>query len=117
MMSSFSAANTLYQIAVSDNSSDLYMYGIPTPTDTPQVLYRSIKQAMSALLEFSNKFEKFIPVAYGEAYPYEDTTFEVYLHEKGAAPYGWVIMEMEPNEPPLRVGIFLIKLQVAPHSG
>jgi hypothetical protein len=89
------------------------MYGIPAPTDTPQLLYRSVHNAMPALRELVSKFDKFIPVAYGEAYPYEGTTFEAYLNEKGSAPYGWVILQPDADEPPVRIGIYLIKLQLA----
>lgn len=111
-MSSFSAPKSLYQIVLSDNSSDLYMYGIPSPTDIPRVLYRSLQEVMPALRDLVSKFDKFIPVAYGEAYPYEGTTFEDYLNEKEVAPYGWVVLQSDNEEPPVRIGIYLLKLEV-----
>ena len=112
-MSSFSAKSIpLYQIVLQDSASDFYNYGIPTPTDLPQRVYTSIEVAKSVLLEFVKKFEKFIPVAYGDAYPYENTTFEEYLAKNGAAPYGWVYISQEGEEHPLRLGISILALSI-----
>jgi hypothetical protein len=103
---------TVYQIVVADSASDLYTFGVPTASDTPHVIYRTLAQAQSALLEFVRKFEKFTPVAYGDAYPYENTSFEALLQEKGAAPYGWAYIQDEDDDRPSRVGIFILSLRL-----
>jgi hypothetical protein len=112
-MTTGAAANpVLYQIVLADNASDVYTFGVPNSSDTPQVVYRSLPAAQAAIQEFSRKFETFIPVAYGEAYPYEGTTFEEYLQKKGAAPYGWAVIPEEDEERPVRVGVFLLALRL-----
>jgi hypothetical protein len=110
-MPSSNRETPVYQIVVSDSASDLYSFGVPAAADTPHTLYSSMGAAKDALLEFVRKFEKFIPVAYGDAYPYENISFETYLQEKGFAPFGWTILNDEDNHP-LRVGIFLLALTI-----
>jgi hypothetical protein len=107
-----SGAAALYQIVLADNASDVYTFGVPNASDTPQVVYRSLAAAQAAMQEFSRKFETFIPVAYGEAYPYEGITFEEHLQKKGAAPYGWAVIPEEGEERPVRVGVFLLSLRL-----
>ena len=55
----------------------------------PRVLYRTIGEAEEALELWKKKIDNFMPVLYGQVYPYENTTAREQIQKKGYAVYGW----------------------------
>ncbi len=104
-----------FMLVYMDGGSDIYTYGIPNKEDAPQAVYLNYAAAKQALETLANTYETFTPVLYGEAYPYESTTFEQLLSQKGSAIYGWVRIEDEDGEEAVRLGIGL--LAVDAHLG
>jgi hypothetical protein len=100
-----------YLIAIKDNASDNYSYGIPDEVDAPQVVFTSLEEAKTAVQVVASKFESFIPVAYGVAFPYDSFTFEQLLQKEGFAPYGWGVIETEEESYRLCVGLVRMSLQ------
>lgn len=89
---------TSYLIVINDASAENYMYGVPSIPDIPTVLYTSYLDAKRALLDIAGKFDRFTPVAYGAAYPYENTTFEREITNNEFALLGWIIVEENEDE-------------------
>lgn len=84
---------TGFQIVLSDGVSDVYTHSIPHPNLVPTNIYAKYQDAKDALEAITTKLPKFVPVAYGEAFPYENISFGKLLQEKGYAAYGWMIIE------------------------
>jgi hypothetical protein len=104
-----------FLIVINDTTGDNYSYVIPSMPQIKNVLYRSFADAKRKLLEVVASFGEFVPVAYGSAYPYENTTFEKEIASKEFALLGWVIVQSdEEDELPARVPIGLMKI---PYSG
>ena len=103
-----------YMIVINDSSADAYLYGIPNFEEIPRKLYVSYLDAKKAIMEAVAKFGEFTPVAYGDAYPYENTTFEKEISQKEYALIGCVAMssDEEDDEPPVRIPIGLLKLPI-----
>jgi len=99
-----------YMIVLQDNMSDNYAMGIPPDNIIEQVVYTSYKDAKAAIDECSKKFEAFIPVAYGKAFPYEGVSFEKMLETESFAPYGWAVTEFEGEK--YRIGVGLFKMLI-----
>jgi hypothetical protein len=99
-----------YMIVLQDNMSNNYSLGIPEKGNIEQVVYTSYKEAKAAIEECAKEFETFIPVAYGKAFPYEESTFETTLEEDSFAPYGWAVMESDDEK--YRVGVGLFKIRI-----
>jgi hypothetical protein len=100
---------TGFMIVIADNNS----YVIPSMPEIPTALYMSYLDAKRALLDIMGKFDLFIPVAYGSAYPYENTTFEHEITNKEFAMIGWVISkdeEADEDEDPVRIPLGLLKV-------
>jgi len=103
-----------YMIVIKDPSTDAYSYGVPNVDDAPTVLYLSLGDAKRALQATATRFDSFIPVAYGEAYPYENTTFEQLLAANPFAMYGWgILLDEDDKDHPIRVGFGLMKVTVS----
>ena len=98
-----------YMVVVQDNASDNYTNGIPAAEDTEQVVYTSIEEAKTALMKMGENFEEIHLVAYGSAYPYDNTTFNAEL-EKGFAPYGWGLVASEDGQ--IRICIGLLRILI-----
>ena len=73
-------------------------YGIPGMPEIPRIVYSSYLDAKQAIAEIVEKFQKFTPVAYGSAYPYENTSFEKEIVKNGYATVGWIVKNEEVNE-------------------
>lgn len=99
-----------YLIVIQDNASDNYTYGIPDDTDTPQVIFTSYEDAKVVLQEAAEKFDEFLPVAYGKAYPYDTVTFEEELDTKDFAPFGWGIVSTEDDK--VRICVGLLRMEI-----
>jgi hypothetical protein len=91
--------------------NDTDAYGVLKMDEVPRVLYATYFDAKRALTEVVATFDDFIPVAYGAAYPYEDTTFEKEILKTGYATLGWVTLPSEDEEP-VRIAIGLLKLPI-----
>lgn len=97
-----------FLVTFTDKQSDFYFHGLPEE-GTPRTVYRYVKDACNAAATFAETFEKFLPVAYGQAYPYEGYTLDSYLQKHGAAPYGWAILE-DNDGSTVRLGISIVKV-------
>jgi len=102
---------TSYLIVISDPNSD---YTIPSMPEIPTLLYTSYLDAKRALLDIVGKFGSFTPVAYGAAYPYENTTFEKEITNNQFALIGWIIVEEDEENEASRIPVGLLKVA---HSG
>lgn len=100
-----------YLIALKDNASDNYTYGIPDEVDAPQVVFTSLEEAKTAIHTVALKFESFIPVAYGVAFPYDSFTFEQLLQKDAFAPYGWGVITSEEESYRICIGLVRMTLQ------
>jgi hypothetical protein len=70
-------------------------------SETPNVLYKTLKEAEVALKRWAEGFDTFNPALYGEVYPYEHTTAEKELERTGRAIYGWGQYEWEERSNPV----------------
>ena len=107
------SSDSVYMIVIDDGDSGQYI--IAAMPEIPKVIYRTYLEAKRALLDVVAKFDEFIPVAYGSAYPYEQTTFEKEITNNEFALVGWIVIpedeeEDAPPSPPSRVPIGLVKL-------
>ncbi len=103
--------NDLYQIVYVDHASDeLYPFGVVTEEDKPLPLFRSVADAKRGIEGHVRSFASFTAVAYGQAYPYEATTFEKELTQKGHAVYGWATLSEEEGGE--RFAVALLKLRL-----
>lgn len=80
---------------------------LPQGDAMPRVLYKTIDEAESALQTWKTKMDTFLPVLYGEVYPYEDTNAREQIQKKGYAVYGWVVDEEA------RYGVFILEVRWA----
>jgi len=104
-----------YMIVINDMSTDAYIYGIPNFEEVPRAVYTSYLEAKKAIMEAVAKFGEFTPVAYGDAYPYENTTFEKEISQKEYALIGWVTVDDDEDDEdsvPVRVPIGLLKVAI-----
>jgi len=107
-----------YMIVINDSSSDAYVYGIPNFAEVPRKLYMSFLEAKNAIIDSVGKFGSFTPVAYGDAYPYENTTFEKEIYQKEYALIGWVTVDNDEDDDDdevtsLRIPIGLLKMAIS----
>jgi hypothetical protein len=104
-----------YVIVVND-PTEQYGHAIPDMPEVARILYNtsvytSYFDAKKALMQVIEKFDNYIPVAYGDAYPYENTTFEREISEKDYARIGWVVVEEDDDEStPVHIPIGLHKV-------
>jgi hypothetical protein len=107
----------LYQIVYGDNASDFYTFGVPDEGHElvhARTVYLSLADAKRALQAFVKKFDVFVPVAYGQAYPYEHVTFDQEITKVGFAIYGWATVQSVPDEEEVeRLAVGLLRLRVA----
>ena len=97
-----------YLIVIKDNASENYSYGVPEGADAPQVIFTSYENAKAALQAAANKFQEFLPVAYGKAYPYDAVTFDQEIEAKSFAPLGWGLIRSEDET--LRICVGLLRM-------
>jgi len=84
---------------------------LPGSDVMPRVLYRTIGEAEEALELWKKKIDNFMPVLYGQVYPYENTTAREQIQKKGYAVYGWT-SDISEDEP-VRYGIFILQVKWA----
>ncbi len=113
-----STTRDLYQIVYGDNASTLYTFGVPDEghdTVHARTVYLSLADAKRALQVLSKKFEAFVPVAYGQAYPYENMTFDQEIAKTGFAVYGWATVQVdsEDDDTKEKFAIGLMRVRVA----
>ncbi|NBV77173.1 hypothetical protein EBR66_03360 [bacterium] len=102
----------VYMIAIKDSSSDEFIYAIPEIPEASKKVYISYEEAKKSIMDFIGELDDFIPVAYGDAYPYENTTFDKEISEKGFALIGWVPVLRDEEEPALHIPIGLLKMDL-----
>ena len=71
---------------------------LPDDENLPRVLYRTGKEAETVAREWIKTFDRHRFVAYGEAYPYDQTTFDEELKSKQRATVGWITIEDEDGD-------------------
>ena len=96
-----------YLIVINDPDGG---YTIPSMDEIPSVLYTSYLDAKRALLDIAGKFDSFTPVAYGAAYPYENTTFDREITNSSFALLGWIVINEDEENEGSRVPVGLLKL-------
>ena len=96
-----------YTIAFSDTmTSDMVFL----PAFTESLVYSNLGSAMLALKGFTVNMN-LVPILYGETFPYDNTTFQETLDEKGFAVYG--VCDYVIEEEPCRVPIGLKRVSIA----
>jgi hypothetical protein len=107
----------LYQIVYGDNASELYNFGVPDEGHDvvhAHTVYASLADAKRAIQILVKKFDRFVPVAYGQAYPYENITFDGEIAKTGSAVYGWATVQTVPDaEEEERFAVGILRLRVA----
>ena len=105
------SATAAYMIVMQDPSSEVTTYGIPNTPEIPTKIYISYADAKNALMEIIETFDEFTPVAYGDAYPYERTTFEKEVRENNYGLIGWISMKDDDGDV-TRVPLGLLKIPI-----
>lgn len=80
---------------------------LPQGEAMPRVVYKTIEEAEKALDTWKQKIDTFIPVLYGEVYPYDTTTAREQIQKKGCAVYGWAV------DDDTRYGVFILEIRWA----
>ena len=100
-----------FQIVLSDGGTEVSTYSIPNSDLVPTKVYATFQDAKQALEQISSKLPHFYPVAYGQAFPYENLSFGKLLYEKGYAAYGWFTLDADDDEGAgLRVCLGLLRV-------
>ena len=92
-------------ITIRDDASDVYKFGVAPPYQ----IFRSLEGAKDAIAEIAGKLVNFKPVLYGQAYPYENKTFDTALAEQHWALYGWGETAEEDGE---KIGLYLVQVSI-----
>jgi hypothetical protein len=93
-------------VLLRDEASPHYTYGVPGATPT---VYLSLEAAKDALKAAAARFPSFQQVLYGEAYPFENTTFDQVLATRQQAIYGWgIILPEDEDDLPEKVAVVLV---------
>ncbi len=71
---------------------------LPDDENLPRVLYSTSKDAEKVAIHWMKTFDRHRFVAYGEAYPYDQTSFEEELKSKQRATVGWITIEDEDGD-------------------
>jgi hypothetical protein len=100
----------VYVVIVTDPTSELSPWSL-IYDESGRKVYRSIDSAKKGVQEAAASYPSFLPVAYGVAYPFEQTSFESELQQKGFAVFGWgVTADDEGDE--VRTAISVLRLSV-----
>jgi hypothetical protein len=99
------AATKVYMIVLMDSASDSYNYGVYEDEESPNKVYTSLDAAKQALISISEKYDEFLPTAYGMAFPYDSVTFDEQLESETFAPWGWGVLKSEDGVQRICVGI------------
>jgi hypothetical protein len=102
-----------FLVVIKNNDSDEFTYAIPNTPDITTKMYTSYLEAKKGIMEIIDSVDHFIPVAYGSAYPYENTTFEKEISKGEFALLGWIVVKDEDNdENDIHISIGLLKLPI-----
>ena len=104
-MSTPSEDKYAYVITFHQPDSIHYTYGIPTIPEIQPIVYRSLQEAKKAVMLTAAKFDTFTAVAYGKAYPYENTSFDIQLNTTGFALLGWIVVTDEDESARVPFGL------------
>ena len=85
---------------------------LPSAEAMPRVIYKTIDDAEKALEGWKKRFDSFIPVLYGEVYPYDTTTAREQIAKKGFAIYGWTT-DTSVDYEPVRYGVYILEVRWA----
>ena len=94
-----------------DSASENYTYGVFNETDSPMKAFTSLDDAKAQLESLSEKYNEFVPTAYGKAFPYDSVSFEEELEKNSFAPWGWATEETEDGPCRICLGLILVSLQ------
>ena len=101
----------VYMIVLQDSSTDVYTYGIPNIPEIPVQAFVSYTDAKKFLMEIIESFPAFTPVAYGEAYPYEKTTFDNEMTTNDFALAGWITAQEDEETDRIPIGMLKIAIE------
>ena len=102
-----------FLVVIRDNDSEEFTYAIPEIPEIPTKVYTSYLEAKKGIMDIVDNAEVFIPVAYGSAYPYENTSFEKEITKGDFALLGWIVVKDEDNdENDMRIPIGLLRLPI-----
>jgi len=102
-----------FLVVIKETDSDEFTYAIPNIPEVATKVYTSYLEAKKGIMEIIDNVELFIPVAYGSAYPYENTSFEKEISKGEFALLGWIVVKDEDNdENDMRIPIGLLKLPI-----
>jgi hypothetical protein len=104
-------SSKIYMIVLMDSASDKYNYGVFEEDDSPMKAFTSLDDAKAAVVSLSNKYNEFVPTAYGKAFPYDSVSFEEELEKNSFAPWGWATEETEDGPYRFCIGLVLVSLQ------
>jgi len=99
-----SASSACYILSICDGDYDNI---IPDHEILPRQIYRTLEEAIASLKGFTTNFQGFVPILYGEVYPFEGTSLKKEVEQKGRGIYGWATMDSE------RVSICILKFNWA----
>lgn len=106
-----------YQIVLDEGETLISMHTVPKDEIAPKKVFMNYNIAIEALRQIGARLDSFIPVAYGQAFPYETVSFEQLLYQKGYATYGWMMVkDDDDNQVRIGIGLQLLHL-VVPHEG
>jgi hypothetical protein len=95
-----------YTIALSDSIGSSMVF-FPTGE---AIIYNDLQQALRALNRFVVSLN-LVPILYGETFPYDTTSFEAELEQKGFAVYG--VCDYVIDEEACRIPIGLKRVSIA----
>ena len=73
------------------------------------LIYKDLPQARSALNRFVVGFN-LVPILYGETFPYDTTTFESELEQKGFAVYGIIDYVIDGEACRIPIGLKVVSI-------
>jgi len=96
------SAPSAYIITICDGDYDNV---VPAEDMVPRQVYRTLEDATKAVAGFADNFQGFVPILYGEVYPFENTSLKKEIEQKGRAIYGWAVYDGE------RVSLCILKFR------
>ena len=102
-----------YMIVIHEGASDLFNYGIPEDDELVGVVYTSYADARAAIQKYTTSCQAFVAALYGEAFPFENTTFEEVMQKNGYASIGWIRVMDDEDEVEHKVPIGLLRVRIA----
>lgn len=98
-----------YVIMFTETLSAPYVFYMPS-LPVPFKAYESLAEGKAALVKAMATFDRSTLIQYGEAFPYDNTTFDQHLTEKGFAIHG--LGEKVIDDEVFSVGVALVVIEL-----